>query len=248
MSTPRSTRRRILLCVLGACCSLVSPVRADLFGGDVAVLAAILEQTITQVSQFATQIDQLQAQIRLTHTLLHGIERGDVLSLLQFLRQATLTLSSLVRGVNAIGYRMKAIDLEYNAVYGQSVRGTPPSEFNGMHARWQSEILGSTQVAMRAQTNLESLEDHAKATKKLVDSSTKADGVVAQLQIVVQMLALLDQDLLSLQRTLDTGSRVVASVAASGASEKQLVQERKRLNLENYTDRGAPAPVADSLR
>src|SRR5262249_17784946 len=152
------------------------------------------------------------------------------------------------RSVQSIGYRLQSIDREYKAVYRQRIRGAPPSSYNAMYSSWQMEILASAQVAERAQTNLATLEEKSAEAKRIVHSSASTEGVVGQLQLILQMLGLIEQDLVALQRTLDTGSRVATNVAATGASEKQLIQERKRLNTENYTSRGTPAPVPSRLR
>jgi hypothetical protein len=74
-------RRRILsgalaVAVFAELTSREAPAQADLFGGDVAVLLAILTQSISQATSLINLVLQTANQVKMMTTLLHQVASG----------------------------------------------------------------------------------------------------------------------------------------------------------------------------
>jgi conjugal transfer/entry exclusion protein len=114
-------------------------------------------------------------------------------------------------------------------------------------SQWNQEIRGASQIAARQQTTLSTLDDHANQTAAVLQQSQTATGVVAQLQLVAQLIGITNAQLILINQTLATTGRVLTDMAAAGASERQLSVAKKQDNLSHYTDKGPAVPVPTEL-
>ena len=64
---------------------------------------------------------------------------------------------------------------------------------------------------------------------------------------MAQLIGISNAQLILINQTLATTSRVLTDMAAQGASERQLSSAKKQDNLANYTDKGAPVAVPSQL-
>ena len=75
------SRRRILAGALG-CAALtgdvtrVAPARADLWGGDLPLLAGILVQAVLEVTNLASMLTQIINEVQMMTTMLKAVESG----------------------------------------------------------------------------------------------------------------------------------------------------------------------------
>ena len=67
------------------------------------------------------------------------------------------------------------------------------------------------------------------------------------MQLIAQLIAITNSELLVLNQTLATASRVLTDMAASSASERQLSIGKSDDVRSGYTDKGAPVTVPHSL-
>ncbi len=250
----RSLTRRRLLCAsvalgaFGAPLATPAPARAVLVGGDVAVLTAILTQAIAQVSNLGSMLTQIINQVTLMKTMLTAASGGSFTALLSFISAARNSYNTLTSGVRSMAYTLNRIDTEYNQLFPPSQpAGTTVAQHSAQYAQWNQEVLGAAQIAARQQTTLSTLDEHASQTNTILQQSQTASGVVAQLQLVVQMLGITNAQLITINQTLATTGRVLADMAATGASEKTLSIAKKQDSLTNYTDKGAPVTVPSQL-
>jgi hypothetical protein len=153
----------------------------------------------------------------------------------------------LDRDITGIGLKLELVDREVKEVYPKTFKDVPPEQLREKATKWNDALAESAEVAMRAQTNVSTLKERAEAQQALLERSSAAQGVVAQLQLVIESLAILHSDLEALQRTLDTGERVTANLAAGRAADFRRGEELRRLSLQNYTDTGPDVSVTDEL-
>src|SRR4029077_3223092 len=78
--------------------------RADLFGGDVAELAAILAPLISQGITMANQLQQLQAEVRYTEQTLKQLDPTSFSGLLNAFETLRWNYQSLVGQVQTIAF------------------------------------------------------------------------------------------------------------------------------------------------
>jgi P-type conjugative transfer protein TrbJ len=238
-------RRHLLLAALaGAAAGLVRPknARADLFGADVAVLAGILTQAITEVSTLGSMLTTAMSQLELMKTQLSALDPHSFQSLFDLVDDLSLGYDALTSGIQSVGYTLASVNRQFQKEFPSNLSKVPFAQFDSLYGQWQNEILGASEVAERAQTTIAALANDAASAHAILSRSAGASGEVAQLQSVVQMLALMQSQNGTLVQTLATTGRVMTSTAAAGASERQLSREKKKRNLANYTSRGAPVP------
>jgi len=248
------TRRKILSGALacGVFAEILArsaPAEADLWGADIPILTGILTQTISQALSLINLVTQTINQVRLMTTLLQKVGSGSFPALIAFIGAARSTYNSLTWGVRSMSYQLARIDAEYNALFPS---GPPPTKTSVTQHRaqvqaWNQEVVGASQIAARQQTALSTLDDNAKQTQSVLSQSQTGSGVVEELQLVVQMIAITNSELLVLNQTLATVSRVLTDTAALGASERQLSLGKADDARDGYTDKGPPVTVPSTL-
>ena len=247
-------RRRILsgalaVAVFAELTAREAPAQADLFGGDVAVLLAILTQSISQAISLTNLVLQTANQVRMMTTMLRQAASGSFPALISLINTARYTFNSLTWGVRAMSFQMAHIDAEYSALFpsGPPPTGTPVAQHMAQYTAWNEEVLGASQVAERQQTSLSNLDSQAAQTQTVLKQAQAGSGVVEELQLIAQMISITNSELLVLNQTLATTGRVLTDLAAQGASEKQLSLGKSGDARAGYTDKGVPVPVPSTL-
>jgi len=225
------------------------PAEADLFGGDVAVLLAILTQSISSAVSLADLVLQTANQVRMMTTMLEQVSKGSFPAIISFINTARFTFNSLTWGVRSMSYQLARIDSEYNSLFPA---GPPPSktavaQHRMQYEAWNQEVVGAAQVAARQQTSLSTLDNQAAQTQAVLRQSQTASGEVEQLQLIAQMIGITNSELLVLNQTLATTGRVLTDMAAEGASEKSLSFGKSDDARAGYTDKGLPNAVPSTL-
>jgi P-type conjugative transfer protein TrbJ len=225
-----------------------------IFGEEDFTLGAILTQEIAavakageEVTQLINTVQRLESLKQQGEALLSTAKGGGVSGVLNTL-QGTLQLFRSIDGdIKYIGYELKSVDQQRAQVYQASLSGVPSTQFPDRYARWHEQLAEASQVAMRAQTNLDVIEQRNKVQQQILNDSEQTPGVVGQLQLVVRGLGVLHADLEALQRSLDTGMRVTSSMAAIQASTEDMRTEDANHMGENYTDRGPRVTAPNEL-
>jgi P-type conjugative transfer protein TrbJ len=251
----RLGRRRCLsgalvLGVLGPEVTFTVPARADLWGGDLPLLAAILAQAISMVSQTASMLTQIAYQVKMLQTMIANLDHASFSSILSFINTARYTYNSLTSNVQAMSYSLSRVDSEFKQLFpgDQPPPGTTVAQHRQAYQAWHQEVVGAAQVAARQQTSLETLESHAAKTQDLLSQSESSGGqVAAQLQVIAQLVGITNTELLVLNQTLSTTGRVLTDMAAASASERQLSLAQGDDARANYTGKGAPVAVPHTM-
>jgi P-type conjugative transfer protein TrbJ len=227
----------------------VAPAQADLFGGDVAVLLAILTQSISSTLSLINLVTQTAYQVRMMTTMLEQVSKGSFPALITFINTARFTYNSLTWGIQSMSYQLSRIDSEYNSLFpaGPPPTNTAVAQHRAQYQAWNQEVVGASQVAARQQTSLSTLDNQATQTQAVLKQSQAASGEVVQLQLIAQMIGITNSELLVLNQTLATTGRVLTDMAAQGASEKQLSLGKSDDARSGYTDKGLPNAVPSTL-
>ncbi len=177
--------------------------------------------------------------------MLKAIGSGSFSALVQFINTARNSYTTLTSGVRSMSYTLNRIDSEYQQLFP----GDPPppgstvAQHTQQYQAWHQEIVGAAQIAARQQTDLATLDAHAQQTQGILQQSQAEDGIVGQLQLLVQMVGITNAQLILINQTLSTTGRVLTDMAAAGASGEQLSLTKKGDNRDGYTDKGAPVVV-----
>jgi hypothetical protein len=248
------TRRRILSGAL-ACAALTADLahdgiaRADLVGGDVAILTGILTQSIMQVSNLASMVTQIINEVRMMTTMLKAIGSGSFPALVEFIGAARASYGTLTSGVRSMSYSLARIDGEYQQLFPSDP--PPPGTTVAQHTQqvqaWQQEIVGASQIAARQQTDLATLDSHAQQTQAILQQSQVEEGIIGQLQLITQMIGITNAQLVLINQTLSTTGRVLTDMAAASASGEQLSLAKKVDNRAGYTNKGPTVVIPHIL-
>jgi P-type conjugative transfer protein TrbJ len=240
-------KTRILAIAIGAALAtgpIPNPARADLFGGDVAVLAGILTETINQGIQLANQLERLHEQVENGKQVLMGLKnvRGftDGIAYYNNLR---FDYDSLKGDVRAMSFRAQEVRSDFDRLFPRNVRawqGVSEGQFQSRYAAWNEELTSSAAIAARVQTQLTDVQGLNDRAQHALFLSQTEGGVVGQLQAMNQMLSVMQSQMNTLVQVLATGSRVTSDMAAATAGKDMLLQESKRHRLEGYTNPGPP--------
>jgi len=253
-------RRRTLAQLVSALlvAAAVPPsARASIFGEENATLIAILAEEIEAVLQayrtvegIVQQISKLETMIGQGKTMLRQLDNPQgFYNLLVFAQQATRTLQTLDANIKHLGYRFEQISGQHRAVFPtqQSLAAMPSGDFRQRAQTWNDALRESSEVAMRVQTSVRTLEDRGRTLEHILQASGSAEGVVGQLQAVVNGLALLHSDLVAIEENLAAGQRVTATWAGVHASERELGRERRKRMMQGYTNPGATPRMLKEL-
>jgi conjugal transfer/entry exclusion protein len=248
------SRRRLLAGALG-CAALggdvtrAVPARADLWGGDLPLLAGILVQAVMEVTNLASMLTQIINEVQMMTTMLKAVESGSFSALVQFIGAARSSYTTLTAGVQSMSYSLGKIDSEYQQLFPQNppAAGSTVAGHTQQLQAWHAEVVGAAQIAARQQSDLSTLDDHAQQTQSILQQSPGTDGIVGQLQLITQMIGISNAQLGLINQTLSTTGRVLTDLAATSASEGQLSIAKKSDHRAGYTDKGTPVTVPHTL-
>lgn len=208
-------------------------------------------QTAQVVTNTANQLQVMETQLEYQIENLKTISPASVSGLLTLLNQTQMTFNMLQGDLNSIGYTANLVNANFNRLFPktqnqwQSVRY---SDFNGYYDNWHAEITTSSQAAIRAQTAVANLDANSAAIQRLlIAANSSSTGEIRQLQIVNQELALIHTELASAVQNLATLGRVMTDMASASTGEQEIVRERARRRLQNYTYRGPPSNALKGL-
>ena len=247
-------RRRVLLALaLATSLSIVpapKPARADLLGADVAQLAAILAELLSQGLQLASQLEQLQTQVRYTEQTLRQLDPSSLSGLVNTFNTLRWNYQSLAGQVQTISFTANHVQSDFNRLFPKDKsawRSVRSSDFDGYYTGWQTEISNSSLVAMSAQTQIDLLKRQNDVMMDILRQSQGANGELRQLQLINQSLAKIHDRLGTVVEVLATSQRVTAALAASTSGQNLMIRESKQRRLDGYTDRGRPSRVLNRL-
>jgi P-type conjugative transfer protein TrbJ len=208
-------------------------------------------QTAQLVTTTANQLQVMEAQLQYQLENLKTINPASISGLLALINQTQMTFNMLQGDLNSIGYTANVVNSNFNRLFPknqnqwQSVRY---SDFNGYYDNWHAEITTSSQAAIRAQTAIATIDaNNAAMQRLLIAANSSSTGEIRQLQIANQELALIHTELASAVQNLTTLGRVMTDMAAAATGEQEMIRERARRRLQNYTYRGPPSNALRSL-
>lgn len=232
---------------LGTAGGWASPARADLWGGDLPLLAGILAEAFSEVGNLSTMVEQVVEQVRLMRTMISSVDASSFAALTELLHSAETAHDTLTTGIRSMSYSLGRIDSEFRKLFPSDPHAATFDEHDAYYTRWNQEVLAAAQIASRQQTVIGKLGNSADKAREIVQQSQNASGELAQLQLVVQMLSILDTQLLTINQTLATTGRVLTDMSAGSASAGQLSQAKKQGSLSNYTSRGDSVRVPSRM-
>lgn len=197
-------------------------------------LALQFIQTVAQVAAMKQQVDELRRMARqLDPSAYRGIQ--------SLLNGNELSYQALTRDVSTLGYTLDRVNTRFRQMFPdeQALRNMRPQEHEAAAREMNAELHSAALVAYRAQSTLSTIEANNVEAKNILSRSESNSSQVAQLQSALQMLALVHQNLVSITRTLSTGSRITSNLAARAVTERRIERERRRRLLEDYA---TPAP------
>ncbi|TQF13431.1 hypothetical protein FJV41_23870 [Myxococcus llanfairpwllgwyngyllgogerychwyrndrobwllllantysiliogogogochensis] len=239
---PSSLPCRIAAVALILCLVRPGPARADLFGGDVAVLSGLLVETLMQGYTMTQQLLTTKAQLESTLNSAKMLSQGDFGRVQQLLLQTNQSIESIQQTVGSVDRQFEALTANRDLT---QVRF---SEFAAQYGGWLQQINSTVTAARQLQMKVTQVQQaNSESAQAILSRSSTADGEVRQLQSILQMLAVMQNQLGALIQHLDASERVTNTMAANAAAEKQRAEETRRRRLEGYQERGPKPEVRKGL-
>jgi hypothetical protein len=96
----RVARRTLVFAALLAALAASPAAHADLLGGDLPILSGILAEAVTEVSDLASTLANIESQVRMMQTMLSHLDPKSFAALLTLVQDATYSYSHVVGGLS----------------------------------------------------------------------------------------------------------------------------------------------------
>src|SRR5262249_44685878 len=148
----------------------------------------------------------LQGQTQILSNMASGQPPDEVAFALGVLKGTQSTYSSIVGNLQTIGYNLNTVSRKYGNTYPESSQyaGMDSSQMSALQGDWQSELLASSQIAARSQTEISNTQQMTDMATHILQASGSAPGEVGQLQLIVQMLGVVQTQMTMLVHNLTT--------------------------------------------
>ena len=250
-STLRPGRRVFVATVAAA---LVAPARAkaDLFGGDIPVLLAQLEQqfqmvshAISTVQNLVRTVEELQTVVSNSKTLLeHAGDNG-----IKGILNAAQGSVSMLRGVVGDLKRVNSDITWWQRQLDTSKTLTPQnaSALSRQRHEWNMKTLESASTALEAFKTVDDSYEDLEQSQDIVKAQRNTSGVVGQLQLMGRQNYYTQKSLLQLATTQALGMQVLTNAEASRAFDKEVRHKNTENLLKDYSKPGTPDEVMTEL-
>jgi len=149
--------------------------------------------------------------------------------------------------VRSMGYTIERVNARFRQLYpdDRAVKNMTPRQAETTAREMNQELYESSLVAARAQTTLRGIEDNNAAARNILSQSEGNDSQVAQLQSALQMLALMHDNLVNINRLISSSGRISSNQAVSAVTMRRIENERAAQMANDYVKSEA-IPEVDS--
>ena len=234
----------LVVAALGA----APPAEAQ-FTSDGALLAQMISEETQAVGQLTQILQTLKSQTQLMNQVLTGEPIQDLGMAIGLLQATYQNYQTIIADLTSIGYSMTAVNFNFPATFPNTAvyQGMQQTSYPAVETGWSDEILASAQIADRSQASLSDTAELTGLAAQIISESGSAPGEVAELQLIVEMLGVVQSGVTQLVQNLTTTGRALVDSAAMAASERELSADRRRRNRLNYTSRGASVGVPNQM-
>ncbi len=227
----------------------IAPSAHAQWSTDFALLEQLIQQEQQAVGELTSILQALQSQTQLIQQWMKGQPQGEIEFASGLLQGAETSYASLIGNLQTIGYTIGAVNGDYETTFPNTsdLQSMQSSQFPQVESGYQNEILASSEIAARSQSSLEDAQTLTELAKQILAYTGNTDSEVGQLQLILQMLGVVQSQMTMLVQNLTTTGRALTDTGAANASERQMSDERKRRNRENYTSRGASVSVPNQM-
>lgn len=218
---------------------LLGAVTAQATGYPVIDVAGI-GQVALQISKSVAQVALIKQQVKQMANATKLLRPQAYAGVYETLRGNLTNYQRVDRQMTQVGYSLQRVDRQFSQVFPNEARIAQmrPSDVEAITRNMSQELNRSALVAMEAQSNLAQIEHNSTIAARTLGESDGNQSQVAQLQLAVQMLALMDENLRSIIQVVSTSSRVTSNTAAAAVTERQMARRAHRIAMEGY---GTPA-------
>jgi conjugal transfer/entry exclusion protein len=199
--------------------------------------------TAQQVKQGYDMVRNGAETVAMTKQNLQQVDLSSFNGVIDAANTARFTYATYEGTKNDIGYQAKSVHANVNALFpsAEKIKASPPGALPPPPAQRQSQLQSAAITAIGTQANEEQLQNNAKLSKGIAAKSKTAAGGVAQTQLVIEGILLLQTQVSDLTRMLSASERVHATTAANAATNAMLADEMTKRALADYRSRGTEA-------
>jgi P-type conjugative transfer protein TrbJ len=198
-----------------------------------------VKQGYDMVVNTAKQVEyQLENLKRVDPTSFYGVVNA--------YNQGLMTYATYQGTKDSMGYQAASVRQSFESLFPNLARSKAmhPNDYYGSHGERQAAMQAAAYTAATAQANEQQLLENQQLAKKIAVKSQSAPGEVAQIQLVIESLIVVQKQLDTLTKMMSASERVNALGAAEAASNSMIATEMSRRALAGYKTRGAaPRPA-----
>jgi P-type conjugative transfer protein TrbJ len=197
-----------------------------------------VKQTYEMVANTAKQLEyELQNLKQVDPTSWQGIVNA--------YNQGLMTYATYEGTKQALGYQAASVRQGFQTLFPSlaRVKEAHPSQYSGSQGERQAAVQSAAYAAVDAQANEEQLKENTRLARKIALKSQSAPGEVAQIQLVIESLIVVQKQLDTLTKMMSASERLNALGAADAATNSLVATEMSRRAMAGYRTRGAaPRP------
>jgi P-type conjugative transfer protein TrbJ len=198
--------------------------------------------TAQQVKQGYDMVVNTAKQVEYQLENLKHVDPTSFQGIVNTYNQGLMTYAVYDGAKQSMGYQAASVRQSFETLFPSLSRAREmhPSQYYGSQGDRQSAIQSAAYTAASAQANEQQLKENQQLAKKIAVKSQSAPGEVAQLQLVIESLIVVQKQLDTLTKMMSASERVNALAAAEAASNSMIATEMSRRAMVGYKSRGAP--------
>lgn len=208
------------------------PARAALPVVDVTSLA----QLAAQIGSTLSQIDMTKRQVEALHRSARQLHPRNYTGITGLLTRGDLDYATLTRDLSSIRFTVARVNQQFGQIFPNedSIRNMRASDHEATSRRMNQELHSAALTAARAQSTLTTLEANNTQAKEILSRSEGNESQVTQVQLAIQMLAVMHENMKSIIKTVTTAGRLSSDIAAAAVTERRIRRERLHRLGANY--------------
>jgi hypothetical protein len=224
------------------------PVRADLFGGDIGVLLAQLQQQLQMVSNLFTMVDRAVATAKSVQQTVDRLDTlgkmvtgqagfGGFLDGLQSITQAGQAGLAAVQHLNIRGGQWK----DHIASEGFTI--TDALQLSIEAAEMDRRLLGSTAQMLQAHAQVANAFGGVQSMSDVANAATSATSVVSTTALMTRQMAQLGGIMATLAQSTGMSGQLYVSETSRQAAEREAARRRHQQLYGNVGRPESAEPV-----
>ena len=206
---------------------------------------AAIAKLALQIAEAIRQIKVMEQQVQMMRDAAKQVAQGSFGGLVELFRLIQVNYEAITRDGSGIGYTLQSVNSQFQRIFPneEAISNARFRDYESISNGMTNELRSAALVAVRAQSTLSELQTTNAAARDILQQSDGNGSQVAQLQLAVQMLAVIQENMRSIVQTINSAGRLTSDMAAAAVTERRVARERRIRLMRNYTRKGSRAVI-----